>query len=199
MEKTPQKLRRVRFALTALVVAALTLTTASYAVEAQDDVDDLEVLKEEREVIQQELASQALQVDAATADFGNVAQALDDVNALVDLQEARLSDATQRVRSAEAVALAAQTRQQAIFDEVDVLQGEVRNLALASFTGEALLNGGDVTALLLSPNPTEAARRRSLVELQTGSLSDGVDRMRALGVEAELIAAELDAALNSAR
>lgn len=170
------------FAFTALVV----LTIPAEA-QTEEEKQRLEELKEERDRVRAEKADQALKVDTANASFGEVAQALDDINALVDLQEARLLDAEQAVRSAEAQVRQAEAREAEIAVEVSVLQGDVRDLAVASFTGETGANGEDLTALLLSDDPTEAARRRSLVEFQTGSLGDSIDRLRQLVAEAEVL------------
>jgi len=187
-------------ALGACALAAFALVGSTLAVGAQtaDEAAELEELKAEREAIQQERAEQALKLDAATASFDELAQALDDVNALVDLHEARLSDANQQVRSAEAQASAALVRQEEIAGEVLVIQGEVQALAVASFTGESAA-GTEDAASVLSVEPWVAARRRSLIELQTGSLSDAVDRMRALGAEAELVASQRETALEDAQ
>lgn len=190
---------RVRQGLLAVLTLGFVLGAGSLAVEAQqDDEAQLEELKQEREAIQVELADQAIKLDAATADFADLAQALDDVNALVDLQQARLADANQRVRSAETQAEVAQARLVEIADEVGLLQRDVQDLAVASFTGEASATASNVTSAL-SSEPWVAARRRSLIELQTGSLTDGIDRMRALGAEAELVAESLDVSLSSAQ
>jgi len=155
--------------------------------QTEEEAERLEELKAERERIRAERAAQAVKVDAVNADFEEVAQALDDINALVDLQEARLADAEQAVRSAQTQLANATLREGEIATEVAALQAEVRKLAVASFTGEIGANGEDFTALLLSNDPTEAARRRSLVQFQTGSLGDGVDRLRALVAEAEVV------------
>ena len=98
-------------------------------------------------------------------------------------------DAEQAVRSAETQVQQALEREAVIDGEVQALRSSVRDLALASFTGEGGVNGQDFTALLLSDDPTEAMRRRSLVEFQTGSLGDGIDQLRALTAEAELVSA----------
>lgn len=177
------------------LVAVLAVTMPA---SAQEDVEELEALKAEREQIQQEAGAQAVKVDAANADFSVLAQALDDINALVDLQEARLADANQAVRSAEAQVLSAELREAEIAEEVNLLQGEVADLAVASFTGESGQNGEDLTALLLSDDPSEAARRRSLVEFQTGSLSDGIDRLRSLIAEAEVVSEQRRVAVQAA-
>jgi LAS superfamily LD-carboxypeptidase LdcB len=165
---------------------------------AQDDVEALDDLKAEREAIQEELAEQALRVDAATADFDVLAKALDDINALVDLQEARLLTAEQAIRSAEEQVAAAETREAEIAARVEVISAGLADLAVASFTGETGANGEDLTALLLSDDPSEAARRRSLVEFQTGSLSDGIDELRSLIAEAETVSNRRRAAVEAA-
>lgn len=169
------------------VVMALALLVAAIPAVAQQDTESLDTLKAERERIQAELAEQAVEVDAATADFDVVAEALDNINALVDLQEARLFDAEQAVASAEALVAKAAAREAEILVEIEVLTAEVTELAVASFTGEGGANGEDLTALLLSDDPSEAARRRSLIEFQTGNLGDGIDRMKALVAEAEVV------------
>ncbi len=189
--------RALALALTAFLFlgGGLVVTASAQTEEEQAELDEL---KAEREQIQVELASQAVKVDAATADFDTLAQALDDINALVDLQEARLNDANQLVRSAEAQLVSAQQREAEIAGEVAELESSVRALAVETFTGEGGQNRDDFTALLLSDNPSNAARRRSLIDFQTGSLSDGIDRMRALVAEAEVVSAERVAAAEAA-
>ena len=168
-------------------VLALVLGTSAHA---QTDEEVLEELRDERERIQLEAAEQALQVDAATADFDVLAAALDDLNALVDLQEARLDDSDQAVRSAEAQVSVALAREAEIAEEIAGVEADVGDLALSSFTGEGGANGQDFTSLLLADDPTEAMRRRSLIQLQTGSLGDAIDRLRALTAEAEVVSAQ---------
>ena len=189
-------------ALTAVLAAGLLLFFASGVVTAQDDPQEdeqrLEELQEEREQLQSELATAASQVDASQASFESVVQALDDINALVDLQEARVADAQQAVRSAEALVEQAETRNAEIDAEMVALREAVADLAVASFTGESGENGEDLTALLLNDNPSEAARRRSLVQLQTGNLGDTLDRVRQLETEAEPVEADRVRAVEAA-
>ena len=163
---------------------------AGVPAQAQTAQETLEELREERERIQQEAAAQALQVDAATADFDVLASALDDLNALVDLQEARLAYADQAVRSAEKQVPQTLAREAVSDAEVVALEADVRDLALSSFTGEGGLNSQDFTAILLSDDPTEAMRRRTLVQFQTGSLGDAIDRLRSLTAEAEVVSTQ---------
>ncbi len=193
----PLRSRRSRaLILVALVVSSLAIGESTAL--AQDDEERLEELKDERERIQIEVATAATKIDAATADFDVVAQALDDINGLVDLQEARLADARQAVRSAEALVEQAVLRREEIATEMNELRMVVTDLAVASFTGEAGENGEDLTAFLLSDDPTEAVRRRSLVQFQTGNLADALDRMRQLEAEVEQVEIDRTRAVEAA-
>lgn len=190
---------RYRRVLAGLVFAAFFVGASAIAVDAQqEDEQRLDELKEEREQLQAELAASAAQVDASQASFEDVVAALDNINGLVDLQEARLADAEQAVRSAEALVEQAEARRAQIDVEMAELTGAVADLAVSSFTGESGENGEDLTALLLNEDPTEAARRRSLVQLQTGNLGDTLDRMRQLGTEAEQVEADRARAVEAA-
>lgn len=180
------------------IVALLTSLLTVSATGAQEDIEQLDELKDERERLQIEIAESAVEVDAANASFQEVAAALDDVNTLVDLQEARLADAVREVASAEALAAAAELRETEIAAEIAEIGRDLADLAIASFTGEDGANGHDLTVLLLSGNPSEAARRRSLIQFQTGSLADGIDRMRALSAEAEVVSEQRQVAAEAA-
>jgi len=173
-------LRARALALIFLMTGALALEAPSlFAQDDQhEDEQTLDELKDERERIQTEIAAAAGLVNTSEADFDVVAGALDDINGLVDLQEARLAEAEQAVSSAEALVFQAEQRRLAIDEEMTELEALVADLAVAAFTGEAGENGEDLTALLLSEDPTEATRRRSLVELQTGNLADSLGTAR---------------------
>ena len=192
-------LRRVLRAATALATVLLLIVVGSGSVTAQEDDEvRLEELQAERDELQGELAEAASQVNASEASFEEVLTALDDINALVDIQEARLEDAEQAVGSAERLVEQAEARREQILAEQAELRVAVADLAVASFTGESGENGEDLTALLLNENPTEAARRRSLVQLQTGNLGDTLDRVRQLDSEAEQVEADRERAVQAA-
>ncbi len=193
--RVPPILRRS--GVLALIVLGV-LFLVSGPLTAQDDVERLEELEAEREVVLEELAAAAALVDVSQASFEEVAAALDAINGLVDLHQARLEDATQALASAELLVDQAEARREAIEEEAVELRGLVAELAVESFTGENAANGEDLTAFLLSDDPTEAVRRRSLVEFQTGNLGDSLDRLRLLEVEAEQVEAERQRAVDAA-
>ncbi len=179
-------------------MAMLLFLPGGVTAQEKEDEQKLEELKEEREKIQLEVAAAAARVSAADATHEEVAKALDDINGLVDLHQARLLDAEQAVRSAEQLVTQAEARRAEIEVEMEGLRELVSDLAVMAFTGEAGENGEDLTAFLLSDNPTEAIRRRSLVEFQTGNLSDGLDRMRLLDAEAAQVEADRARAVEAA-
>ena len=168
------------------------------SVTAQDDVEVLEELEAEREEVLEQLAASAALVDASEADFNEVAEALDAINGLVDLQEARLADAEQAVESAELLVAQAEAQTALITAEVDEVRALIADLAVQAFTGENGENGENLTAFLLNDDPTEAVRRRSLVEFQTGNLGDAVDRLRVLEFDGEQVEAERQRAVEAA-
>lgn len=173
--------RRATRYLWLLVVAVVALLVSP--VGAQEDVATLETLKAERQRIQAEAAAQAAKVNASQASFDELIVALDAVNSLVDLQEARLEDAQQALASANQQVEQAERREAEIRVEMEKVTAGLADLALAAFTGESGA-ATDGSVMLLSADPSQAALRRSLVEFQTGSLADGIDRVRALSAEA---------------
>lgn len=183
-------------ALVLALFALVFLLTGS--VTAQEDVERLEDLEAEREQVLLDLAAAASLVDASEASFEEVAGALDDLNALVDLQEARLADAAQAVDSAELLVEQAEAQREVIEAEAADLRALVADLAVESFTGENGENGEDLTAFLLNDDPTEAVRRRSLVEFHTGNLGDALDRLRVLELDAEQVEADRQRAVQAA-
>ena len=190
----PHTFRRALASTAIVLLSILSFTTSG----AQEDVDQLDALKAEREQIQAAAAAAALDINAATASFDEVAAALDAINGLVDLHSARLADAEQAVATADSLVRIAEAREAEIASEVDAIGVNISDLALTSFTGENGASGDGFLAWLLSDDPSETARRQSLLEFQTGSLADGLDRMRALRAEAEAVSDQRRAAAETA-
>ena len=193
----PERPSVLRVAIVVLlfpVIAGLLLPAAS----AQDDVEDLEELKSERDELHDLSSDTIALIDVANATVEEVTQALDELNAIVRVQESRLQDAERALESARDAVATAREGQLRVADEMVRVRAELAELAVASFTGEQTVDSDDMTELALSEDPGEASRFRHLLELQTGSLTDGLDRLRALEVEVELLidveeAAEEDA------
>ncbi|NNC80622.1 MAG: hypothetical protein HKN94_10765 [Acidimicrobiales bacterium] len=168
----------------AAIVVVCALFLWSSAANGQSDVQSLEKLKVERENVLEDAVESAENVDVATASVDEVAVALDELNAFVAFHESRLADAQQALDGANAAVAATEARSAEIELEREVIRAEIAEIAISNFTGEQSTNTDGLVELALSDDPGEAARFRHLLTLQTGTLSDGLDRMTALEAEA---------------
>jgi len=92
-----------RSAFLAAALLAILLFPASAGGQSKDELRrEIEQLKEEREDFQAELLAQAAEVDAATAEVGEVEQALADLEFLVSEQRDDVFEADRALASAEA-------------------------------------------------------------------------------------------------
>lgn len=181
-----------------LLIGYVAVTTV--AVDAQFSEEDAEIdeLKEERELAVKRAALAVSEIDVFTATVDQLAEALDDLTALVELQEIRLETAETAYQAALSSIDDAREARQDVLIEVELIEAHLTNLAVASFTGESSASSEDITELLLSDDPGESARFIHLLELQTGSLNDGIDRLRALETQAAQLIIDEQEAVDSA-
>ena len=182
----------------ALFLSVSVVALSAVAVNAQFEDDDREIddLKDERERAVKEAALSVAQIDVVTATVDEVTKALDDLAAFVDLQRIRLDEAQNAYDDSLQSIDDARTSREAVLLETDAVRTHLTNLAVASFTGES--GQDEITELIMSDDPGESARFIHLLELQTGSLGDGIDRLRSLEIEAELLIAAEQAAVEAA-
>lgn len=165
------------------------------AAGAQDDVEDLDDLKDERDRVVREAAVAVGEIDVVTATVGEVTKALDELEVFVSLQQTRLEDAQRQYDAALEAVSDAQLARERVVEETALIKAHLTDLAVSSFTGEGAAKSDDMTELVLSDDPGESVRFLHLLELQTGSLSDGIDHLRQLEQEAlQLVDAEDQAA-----
>ncbi len=180
--------RHLRALILVLLVVITPVFTGGVLLAQDDDVEELDDLKEERDRVEREAALAAAQIDVVQASVEEVTKALDELAAFVDKHRARVEDAEQAHRKAIEAIEESEKRIADIEVEMVAVRKHMADLAVASFTGENSAMNDDITRLALSDDPGESARFIHLLELQTGSLADGLDRMRALETEAGLVA-----------
>jgi len=180
-----------------IAVFALFAVTATVGAQFAEDDKEIDDLKEERERTAKEAALAVGDIDVVTATVEEVTQALDDLAAFVDLQRIRLQEAETAYEASLASIDRARDEYDQVLREASVVRDHLTDLAVSSFTGESG-SGDDVTELVLSDDPGESARFLHLLELQTGTLSDGIDRLRALEVEADQLLVSQQNAMESA-
>ncbi len=169
----------------ALIVGAILSTSAASGQDDDDPTTELEELELEREELIDDNVETLEAIDVATVSVDQVTEQLDAIRNRVLLQESRLREAEDVLAEARSAVDAARSRRQEVLVEIDVLRDHITNLAVASFIGETSARGEDLTELALSSDPGEAARFKHLLELQTGSLTDSLDHVRRLEIEAD--------------
>ncbi|MGI9604646.1 MAG: D-alanyl-D-alanine carboxypeptidase family protein [Acidimicrobiales bacterium] len=183
-----------------VVFAAGSIIVGGVGAQAQDDVTELEDLKSEREALIEGSVEAVENIDAATASVDELADALDLLSGHVVFQRSRLEDAQRTLESAQVAVDAARAQRDSIDLEIGILAEHLNELAIASYTGESLLTSDSMVELALTADPGESARFRELVELQTGTVADGLDRMANLEYEAaQLVDAEAAALAEAER
>jgi hypothetical protein len=186
--------RRSTYAVLVALFSFLLLAPVVPLLAQDDDVEQLEQLQRERDRVAQEAAVAVGQIDVVTATVEEVTAALDELDAYVSLQRIRLEEAQGIYDAARQAIDDARAGQERVAREAEIVRAHLTDLALSSFTGEGSASGDDMTQLILSDDPGESARFIHLLELQTGSLSDGIDHLRSLELEAEqLVEAEASA------
>lgn len=179
------------------VVVALVAATVTVGAQFAEDDQEIDDLKEEREQTAKEAALAVGDIDIVTATVEEVTKALDDLAAFVNIQRIRLQEAETAYEASLASIDQARDERDLVLEETVLIREHLTNLAVSSFTGESG-TGDDVTELVLSDDPGESARFIHLLELQTGTLSDGIDRLRALEVEADQLLVSEQNAVESA-
>lgn len=190
MSMQPSRVRLWVLFFGALVALAVVLPINDVFAQEDEAPTSLEELKDERERTAREAAFAARDIDVVTATVDEVTQALDEIAAFVEIQQIRLDDAEALYQNALSSVDRAETEREDILTTADLLRSHLADLAVASFTGETGTAGDEVTELILSDDPGESARFIHLLELQTGSLGDGIDQLRSLEVEAEALILE---------
>ena len=190
MSLLPRRISLVVLFIVAALAFAVSLPLDD--VFAQDDElpTDLEELKDERERTAREAAFAVRDIDVVTASVEEVTKALDEIAAFVEIQQIRLEEAESLYENSLTAVERAETEREDILVAADVLRSYIADLAVSSFTGEAGTANDEVTELILSDDPGESARFVHLLELQTGSLSDSIDQLRGLEVEAAALIIE---------
>ncbi len=183
-------------ALSAVFVGLIVI--APLSASAEEDVARVRALREARDDLHEETEDANEAVDAATATIDELTAALDDINSLVRLQAMRVGDAEREVESAELAATEATDRLGEVEAEMAAMRTRIVELAVSGFTGEGAVASDDLTELAFSDQPGDAARLRHLLDVHTGTLSDGLDRLRLLEVEAISLVDERDEAVAAA-
>jgi peptidoglycan hydrolase CwlO-like protein len=137
----------------------------------------------ERERVRAQEAEVASQVDALQASDAQVEAALDALARNVAGQQALLAEARRAATEAEAAFVEATAAVEAKTAEIEVLRDEIREFAVEAFVHPP---SDDAIAALDSDDPSEAAEKRALLEIQNTSDADLLDRLTAAEEDLEV-------------
>lgn len=137
----------------------------------------------EREAVRAKKAQVASQVDALKATDAEVSAALDALQANVKGQEALLAEANRAAEEAEAAFADATAAVQAKQAEIEALREDIRDFAVQAFVHPP---ADDAMAALDTADPSEAAQKRALLDLQNTNELDLLDKLTALEEDLEV-------------
>jgi len=170
-------LRAVVTALGALMVVGLVSIPAIGGAKTNEDPSA------EREAVRAKKAQVASQVDALEATDAEVSAALDALQANVKGQEALLAEANRAAEEAEAAFADATAAVQAKQAEIEALREDIRDFAVQAFVHPP---ADDAMAALDTADPSEAAQKRALLDLQNTNELDLLDQLTALEEDLEV-------------
>lgn len=137
----------------------------------------------EREKVRAQKAKVATEVDALKATDAEVSAALDALQANVKGQEALLAEANRAAEEAEAAYADATAAVEAKQAEIEALREDIREYAVQAFVHPP---ADDAMAALDSADPSEAAQKRALLDVQSTNELDLLDRLTALEEDLEV-------------
>lgn len=165
-------------ALGALLAAALVLSPAMSLAEKAGNNPSAE-----REAVRAQKAKTAAQVDALRSTDAEVTAALDAIRANVRGQEALLAEANRAAAEAEEAFTQATAAMDAKTAEIAGLRNEIRDFAVQAFVHPP---SDDAMAALDTADPSEAAQKRALLDVQNTNDADLLDQLSAAEEDLEV-------------
>lgn len=174
----------VRRLAIAAIAAGLTLFLVPSLSGGAQDTGEIEELKEERRRVQDAAAAQAVEVNAASAEVGELTEALAALQTLVNAAQGRLDEAQRNLADAEARQAAAEASVVEQRSAIAALKVRLAERAVESFVNQ----GDDGSIIVRSADPSEAVRMQALVKNVNQSEADVVEALR--GAEEDLVIQE---------
>ena len=181
-------LHRRRLGVLGLVMA-VAVAGAAGPVAAQSDDETIdqnkriaEVRKAQRQELQQVAADATENLDAATADAGDLVDALDKAKAAREAQQNALIEAERAEADADTIVQEAEARIAELEQELLSTREGLRTAVIESYVSFQAPSG---TLSVLGADPWENAHQEALAGFATGSGIDDLDDLRRLGEELE--------------
>ncbi|MCY4067743.1 MAG: peptidoglycan DD-metalloendopeptidase family protein [Acidimicrobiaceae bacterium] len=178
--------------VTVVVVSAALLFTTVALAQSDQRIGDL---REQREQLARDAADVAMQIDALNADDAALVQALEELDAYITLQQARVEATAESIRAAEAEAAAARAEAEWHESEIEAVKERLRRRAIEAYVQPV----GEVVEQY-STGINEGAVRLFLLELAIGSELELTDDLRTSESQLEVLSRQaLDRAAEADR
>ena len=183
--RTPTAARRAL--LGAALVGLLSVGVAASGQAAPGQTDE----RTRREQVRGERADAAAELDALTASDDELEAAVAALQADVSAQEARVADARRAAEGARAEVERVRAELAATEAQIAELRDDAKQRAIESYLDVGAVG---TTSALGDGDPTDAERRRALLETVSGSERDVLDQLRGASARLEEQQEDLDAA-----
>lgn len=183
------------FRILAALVCAVTLATLVPSAASVEDTDEILEAKEEREEARKDQLEAAIELELIKAEDIEVVEALDAATELVNLQQAKVDAATQRLGAAREALTEAELALAWAQSDIEVLRERAVDAAVASYIG--LRDERDAT-WLNTDDATAAAHKVALLDAVNNDQFDVMDRLRSVEEARSDLLADAEAAAEEA-
>ena len=182
--------KRIRYSLFLISILVLVLLTGERAI---GETESIREAREKKQDASNRRADAAAVLKLAEADDEAVVQALNDLDAAVAMEQAKIEAARQAIEAAEAEATLRWVETDQVVKGIEDLRRRLRNLAV-----DVYVSSMNPSSFFESDDMSSAVRRSAILSAVSGDQGDLVDQLRALEADKEEIARSADQAIRDA-
>ena len=182
--------KRIRYFLFLITILFLVLSTGEKAI---GETESIREAREKKQDASNRRADAAAVLKLAEADDEAVVNALNDLDAAVAMEQAKIEAARQAIEAAEAEATLRWVETDQVVKGIEDLRRRLRNLAV-----DVYVSSMNPSSFFESDDMSSAVRRSAILSAVSGDQGDLVDQLRALEADKEEIARSADQAIRDA-
>ena len=182
--------KRIRYFLFLIIILFLVVSTGEKAI---GETESIREAREKKQDASNRRADAAAVLKLAEADDEAVVNALNDLDAAVAMEQAKIEAARQAIEAAEAEATLRWVETDQVVKGIEDLRRRLRNLAV-----DVYVSSMNPSSFFESDDMSSAVRRSAILSAVSGDQGDLVDQLRALEADKEEIARSADQAIRDA-
>ena len=182
--------KRIRYFLFSTTILFLIVSTGGRAI---GETESIREAREKKQDASNRRADAAAVLKLAEADDEAVVNALNDLDAAVAMEQAKIEAARQAIEAAEAEATLRWVETDQVVKGIEDLRRRLRDLAV-----DVYVSSMNPSSFFESDDMSGAVRRSAILSAVSGNQGDLVDQLRALEADKEEIARSADRAIRDA-